>query len=212
MDGEEEEGEEGTCRTDYPHFSCAQACVRAARHGKIHGPPPRRDPETHPAVLKCHGANSKGQVCLEPVAPYQSAVVFAVLVGQVGNGGRDAGAEEQLPLVQVALVDFVEELVVSAHISRGSSRFSGARGLSRKINNTESGAAAVPPQPSPPDGSSDLLWNLLCPLLYLLNQRLEATEMVSVGFRVLCEHYYSGLKKRNKILTRTLGAEALNLT
>lgn len=100
-------------------------------------PAPRRDPETHPAVLKCHGANSKGQVCLEPVAPYQRAVVFAVLVGQVGNGRRDAGAEEQLPLVQVALVDFVEELVVSAHISRGSSRFTEARGLSRKINNAK---------------------------------------------------------------------------
>lgn len=108
----EEDGEEGTCCTDYPHFSCAQACVRAAQHGaKNHH---RRDRETRPPELKCHAAKSKGQVRLERVAPYQSAVVFAVLVGQVGNGGRDAGAEEQLPLVQVALVDFVQQLVVSA--------------------------------------------------------------------------------------------------
>lgn len=82
---------------------------------------PRRERETHPAVLKCHGANCKGQFSLEPVAPYQSTVVFAVLVGQVGNGGCDAGAEKLLPLVQVALVDFVKELVVSVHINRGNS-------------------------------------------------------------------------------------------
>lgn len=99
---EEEEGEKevgGTCCTDYPHFSCAQVCIRAAHHRETHGPPPQRDRKTHPAVLKCHSANTKGQARLEPVVPYQSAVVFAVLVGQVGNGGRDAGAEEQFPLV-----------------------------------------------------------------------------------------------------------------
>lgn len=131
-------------------FMCAGLCpCRTPR--KMHLLSPRRDFETHPAVLKCHGAKSKGQFRLEPVAPYQSAVVFAVLVGQVGNGGRDAGAEELLPLVQVALVDFVEELVVSAHNNRGSSGLTGARGLSRKINNTEAGAAVFfffsPPTP-----------------------------------------------------------------
>lgn len=39
--------------------------------------------------------------------PYQSTVVFAVLVGQVSNGGCDAGTEEQLSLVKVALMDLV---------------------------------------------------------------------------------------------------------
>lgn len=48
--------------------------------------------------------------------PYQSAVVFAVLVGQVSNGGCNARAEELLPLVKVALMDFFQELMVSAHV------------------------------------------------------------------------------------------------
>lgn len=43
-------------------------------------------------------------------------MVFAVLGGQVGDGGGDAGAEQLLPLVQVALVDLVEELMVSAGV------------------------------------------------------------------------------------------------
>lgn len=143
-------------------------------------PHPPTGGTSRPIQLKCHSANSKGQCRLEPVAPYQSAVVFAVLVGQVGNGGRDAGAEELLPLVQVALVDFVEELLVSAHINRGSCGLTGALGLSRKINNVEPGAAVfffffflI----QRPKESSDLLWNLLCPLLYLLNQGLEGVEI-----------------------------------
>lgn len=82
--------------------------------------------------LKCHLSNSKGQFRLELVVPYQSAVVFTVLVGQVCNGGRNAGAEELLPLVKVALMDFIKELMVSAHINRGSSELIQARGLSRK--------------------------------------------------------------------------------
>lgn len=137
----------------------------------------------------------KGQVRLELVTPYQSAVVFAVLVGQVGNGGRDAGAEQQLPLVQVALVDFVQELVVSAHISRGGgSEFSGARG---EIENAEAGAAVL--LPSAPDGGSDLLWNLLCPLLYLLDQGLEETERnFQLVFSLLSKHYNSRVKKTKK--------------
>lgn len=44
-------------------------------------------------------------------------MVFAVLVGQVGNGGCNAGAEELLSLVKVALMDFIEELMISAHIN-----------------------------------------------------------------------------------------------
>ena len=41
------------------------------------------------------------------VVSYQSAVVFAVLVGQVSNGGRNARPEELLPLVKIALMDFI---------------------------------------------------------------------------------------------------------
>lgn len=59
----------------------------------------------------------KGQFRFELVMPYQGAVVFAVLVGQVGNGGCNAGAEELLSLVKVALMDFIEELMISAHIN-----------------------------------------------------------------------------------------------
>lgn len=44
-------------------------------------------------------------------------MVFAVLVGEVSDGGCDAGTEEMLPLLKVALVDIVQELVVSAHIN-----------------------------------------------------------------------------------------------
>lgn len=83
-------------------------------------------------------------------------MVFAVLVGQVGNGGHDAGAEELLPLVQVALVDFFEELLVSAHINRGSPRLTGARRLSKEIYNTGRsfcvlffGSLFSPPVPKP---------------------------------------------------------------
>lgn len=46
-------------------------------------------------------------------------MVFAVLVGQVCNGGCNAGTEELLPLVKVTLMDFIEELMVSAHINKG---------------------------------------------------------------------------------------------
>lgn len=60
-----------------------------------------------PCKLKCHLTTSKGQFCFEQVMPYQSTVVFAVLVGQLSNGGCDAGTEELLSLVQVALVDFI---------------------------------------------------------------------------------------------------------
>lgn len=87
-------------------------------------------------------------------------------------------------------MDFVEELVVSAHISRGSCGFTGARGLSRKINNTKADAAVFSPRPSTPDGGSDLLWNLFCPLLYLLNQGLE-------GIEIKCQlvlAYYASIK------------------
>lgn len=69
--------------------------------------------------LKCHLTKFKGQLGFEPLVPYQSAVVFAVLVGQVCNGGCNAGTEELLPLVKVALMDFIEELMVSAHINNG---------------------------------------------------------------------------------------------
>lgn len=61
----------------------------------------------------------KGQLGFEPLLPYQGAVVFAVLVGQVCNGGCNAGTEELFPLVKVALMDFIEELMVSAHINNG---------------------------------------------------------------------------------------------
>ena len=55
--------------------------------------------------------------------PYQSTVVSAVLVGQVSNGGCDAGTEQLLSLVKIALVDFIEKLIVSAHITRQTSQF-----------------------------------------------------------------------------------------
>lgn len=57
--------------------------------------------------LKCHLTKSKWQFRFEPAVPYQSAVVFDVLVGQVCNGGCNAGTEELLPLVKVALMDFI---------------------------------------------------------------------------------------------------------
>ena len=44
---------------------------------------------------------------------HQGAVVLAVLARQVGDGGGDAGAEKPLPLVQVALEDRLQEVVVS---------------------------------------------------------------------------------------------------
>lgn len=69
--------------------------------------------------LKCHLTKFKGQLGFEPLVPYQGAVVFAVLVGQVCNGGCNARTEELFPLVKVALMDFIEELMVSAHISNG---------------------------------------------------------------------------------------------
>lgn len=69
--------------------------------------------------LKCHLTKFKGQLGFEPLVPYQGAVVFAVLVGQVCNGGCNAGTEELFPLVKVALMDFIEELMVSAHINNG---------------------------------------------------------------------------------------------
>lgn len=69
--------------------------------------------------LKCHLTKFKGQLGFEPLVPYQGAVVFAVLVGQVCNGGCNAGTEELFPLVKVALMDFIEEPMVSAHINNG---------------------------------------------------------------------------------------------
>lgn len=69
--------------------------------------------------LKCHLTKFKGQLGFEPLMSYQGTVVFAVLVGQVCNGGCNAGTEELFPLVKVALVDFIEELMVSAHINNG---------------------------------------------------------------------------------------------
>lgn len=49
----------------------------------------------------------KGSCSFELVMPYQGAVVFAVLVGQVSNGGCNAGTEELLSLVKIALMDFI---------------------------------------------------------------------------------------------------------
>lgn len=69
--------------------------------------------------LKCHLTKFKGKLGFEPLVSYQGAVVFAVLVGQVCNGGCNAGAEELFPLVKVALMDFIEEPMVSAHINNG---------------------------------------------------------------------------------------------
>lgn len=60
-------------------------------------------------------------------------MVFAVLGGQVGDGGGDAGAEQLLPLVQVALVDLVEELMVSAGVDeRERGRLKEREGEKRK--------------------------------------------------------------------------------
>lgn len=69
--------------------------------------------------LKCHLTKFKGLLGFEPLVPYQSTVVFAILVGQVCNGGCNAGTEELLPLVKVTLMDFIEELVVSVNINNG---------------------------------------------------------------------------------------------
>lgn len=63
--------------------------------------------------------NLKGLLGFEPLVPYQSTVVFAILVGQVCNGGCNAGTEELLPLVKVTLMDFIQELVVSVNINNG---------------------------------------------------------------------------------------------
>lgn len=68
----------------------------------------------HSASSNVTWINLKGASALRAAVPYQGAVVFAVLVGQVCNGGWNAGTEELLPLVQVALMDFVQELMVSA--------------------------------------------------------------------------------------------------
>lgn len=72
---------------------------------------PENTPEgPNPAFVassKGHLTIFKGQFCFELAVPYQSAVVFAVLVGQVCNGGCNAGTEELLSLVVVALMDFI---------------------------------------------------------------------------------------------------------
>lgn len=60
----------------------------------------------------------KASPCFEAPITYQSTVVFAVLVGEVSNGGCDAGTQEMLSLLKVALVDIIQELVVSVHINR----------------------------------------------------------------------------------------------
>lgn len=65
----------------------------------------------------------KGSSAPNKPAPYQSTVVFAVLFGQVSNGGCDAGTEEQLSLVKVALMDIIQQLMVSAHINRRREEF-----------------------------------------------------------------------------------------
>lgn len=46
--------------------------------------------------------------------PHQGAVVFAVLLGQICDGGSNARSEELLSLVQVTLVDFIQKVMVSA--------------------------------------------------------------------------------------------------
>lgn len=98
----------------YTHLSCAQLCVCTKHSRKIS----QRGPTLCILCeLKCHlTAAKKGSSALNPVMPHQSAVVFAVLVGQVSNGGCNARTEELLPLVKVALMDFFQELMVSAHI------------------------------------------------------------------------------------------------
>lgn len=86
---------------------------------------------------------SEGQFCFEPVTPYQSTVVFAVLVGQVSNGGCNAGIEELLPLVKVALMDFIEELMVSAHIDIRRDKLTEARNRRKKKMNGKAKPASL---------------------------------------------------------------------
>lgn len=92
-----------------------RVCSFVSAPSNAENAPERRRPAC--GELKCHLPKFKGQLGFEPLGPYQGAVVLAVLVGQVCNGGCNAGTEELLPLVKVALMDFIEELVVSAHIN-----------------------------------------------------------------------------------------------
>ncbi len=91
-------GERFGCRLytipSYAHLSCARLCVCTKLCRKF---------SQRGNAVQVLPAKSEGQ----PVMPYQSAVVFAVLVGQVSNGGCNAGIEELLPLVKVALMDFI---------------------------------------------------------------------------------------------------------
>lgn len=44
---------------------------------------------------------------------HQSTVVFVVLAGQVSDGGGDTWTQQEFSLVQVTLVDFIQQLMVS---------------------------------------------------------------------------------------------------
>lgn len=85
--------------SDYTHLSCAQLCVCTKHYRKY----PRG---TRLCILQAQMSPYK-IFHFEQAVPYQSAVVFDVLVCQVCNGGCNAGAEELLPLVKVALMDFI---------------------------------------------------------------------------------------------------------
>lgn len=106
----------------YSFILCTALCLHQTLQKM---PPEGRWPAC--GELKCHLTKFKGQPGFEPLVPYQGAVVFAVLVGQVCNGGCNAGTEKLLSLVKVALMDFIEELMVSAHINKGY-EFISARG------------------------------------------------------------------------------------
>lgn len=128
-------GEEACCtqRPDYTHLSCAQVRV-CTKHDRKY---PRGGRACASRQLKCHPNKSKGRFTpWERTVPYQGAVVFAVLVGQVCNGGWNAGTEELLPLVQVALMDFVKELMVSGHVRHEEARVHG-RGKKKPKKNEE---------------------------------------------------------------------------
>lgn len=77
----------------YAHLSRTQSFVHSPRKypwGSIMG---------ILSKFKCHLLYLKGSSHFELVMPYQSTVVFAVLVGQVSNGGCDAGTQELFSLV-----------------------------------------------------------------------------------------------------------------
>lgn len=108
---------EGGCCKRAEIILIYRVCSFVSAPSSAENAPERRCPAC--GELKCHLPKFKGQLGFEPLGPYQGAVVLAVLVGQVCNGGCNAGTEELLPLVEVALMDFIEELAVSAHINNG---------------------------------------------------------------------------------------------